>query len=55
MATPQATDEADIRRRLDKLVNAVRSMDLESLKWPSVAPSRALIVPRVKGAHYDDL
>jgi ketosteroid isomerase-like protein len=32
MATQRGIDEADIRRRLDRLVNAVRSMDLESLK-----------------------
>ncbi len=32
MATQRGMDEADIRRRLDELVNAVRAMDLESLK-----------------------
>jgi ketosteroid isomerase-like protein len=26
-------DEADIRRRIDKLVQAVRAMDLEGVKW----------------------
>jgi ketosteroid isomerase-like protein len=29
MATQRATDEADIRRRIDKLVNAIRGMDLD--------------------------
>jgi ketosteroid isomerase-like protein len=33
MATRRASDEADIRRRLDKLVNAIRAMDLEAVKW----------------------
>jgi ketosteroid isomerase-like protein len=32
MAGQRATGEADIRRRLENLVNAVRAMDLESLK-----------------------
>src|SRR3954451_21020166 len=37
MATQRAMDEADIRRRIDTLVGAVRAMDLESLK-PVYAP-----------------
>ena len=32
MATQRATDEADIRRRIDKMGNAIRAMDLEGLK-----------------------
>src|SRR5262245_66571544 len=32
MATQQASDEADIRERIDKLVEAIRAMDLEGLK-----------------------
>jgi ketosteroid isomerase-like protein len=32
LATRRASDEADIRRRLEKLVHAVRAMDLETLK-----------------------
>ncbi len=32
MATQQAIDEADIRRQIDQLANAIRAMDLESLK-----------------------
>jgi len=32
MATQQATDEAEIRQRLDALVDGVRTMDLEALK-----------------------
>lgn len=31
MATQRAIDEADIRRQIDKLVNALRVMDLESV------------------------
>ena len=31
MATPRATDEADIRRRIDTLVAALRAMDLEGV------------------------
>lgn len=37
MAGQRATDEADIRRRLEELVSAVRAMDLASLK-PMYAP-----------------
>jgi ketosteroid isomerase-like protein len=37
MATQHATDEADIRKRIDKLVKAVRAMDLEGVK-PIYAP-----------------
>jgi uncharacterized protein (TIGR02246 family) len=37
MATQRATDEADIRRRIDKLVEAIRAMDLEGVK-PIYAP-----------------
>ena len=33
MATQRANDEIDIRRQIDKLVNAIRAMDLEALKW----------------------
>jgi uncharacterized protein (TIGR02246 family) len=33
MATHRANGEADIRRRIDTLVNAIRAMDLEGLKW----------------------
>jgi hypothetical protein len=29
MATQHANDEADIRQRIDKLVEAIRAMDLE--------------------------
>src|SRR5262245_29667763 len=32
MATQQAIDEADIRQRIDKLVEAIRAMDLEGVK-----------------------
>ena len=32
MTTRQAADEADIRRRIDKLVEAIRAMDLEGVK-----------------------
>lgn len=32
MATQQALDEADIRRRIDALVEAIRAMDLEGVK-----------------------
>jgi ketosteroid isomerase-like protein len=32
MATQRATDEADIRRRIDKMASAIHAMDLESLK-----------------------
>ena len=32
MATPHAADEADIRQRIDKLVQAIRAMDLEGVK-----------------------
>lgn len=32
MATQRAIDEADIRRRIDTLANAIRAMDLEGLK-----------------------
>ena len=32
MATQYAVDEADIRQRIDKLVEAVRAMDLEGVK-----------------------
>ena len=32
MATQHASDEADIRERIDKLVEAIRAMDLEGLK-----------------------
>ena len=32
MAIPDAVDEADIRRQLDKLIEAIRAMDLEGLK-----------------------
>jgi ketosteroid isomerase-like protein len=32
MATQHASDEADIRQRIDKLVEAIRTMDLEGLK-----------------------
>jgi uncharacterized protein (TIGR02246 family) len=31
MATQRAIDEADIRRRIDELVNALRAMDLEAV------------------------
>lgn len=31
MATPHATDEADIRQRIDKLVHAIRDTDLEGV------------------------
>jgi uncharacterized protein (TIGR02246 family) len=31
MATQRASDEADIRRRIEKAVNAIRAMDLEGL------------------------
>jgi ketosteroid isomerase-like protein len=32
VATQHAADEADIRRQLDKLIEAIRAMDLERLK-----------------------
>jgi ketosteroid isomerase-like protein len=32
MATQQAIDETDIRRRIDELVEAIRAMDLEGVK-----------------------
>ena len=32
MATQHAVDEADIRQQLDKLIEAIRAMDLEGLK-----------------------
>jgi uncharacterized protein (TIGR02246 family) len=32
MPTQRATDEVDIRHRIDKMVNAIRAMDLEGLK-----------------------
>jgi ketosteroid isomerase-like protein len=32
MATQDAVDEADIRQRIDKLVEAIRAMDLRSVK-----------------------
>jgi ketosteroid isomerase-like protein len=38
MATQRAIDEADIRRRIDKLVEAIRAMDLEGVK-PIYAPN----------------
>jgi ketosteroid isomerase-like protein len=31
MATPRATDEADIRQRIDKLAEAIRTMDIEGV------------------------
>ena len=31
MAMPPATDEADIRQRIDRLVEALRAMDLEGV------------------------
>ena len=37
MATQRAIDEADIRQRIDKLVEAIRAMDLEGVK-PIYAP-----------------
>jgi ketosteroid isomerase-like protein len=37
MATQHEIDEADIRRRVDALVEAVRAMDLEAVK-PAYAP-----------------
>jgi ketosteroid isomerase-like protein len=37
MATAHAIDEAEIRQRIDKLVEAIRAMDLEGVK-PSYAP-----------------
>jgi uncharacterized protein (TIGR02246 family) len=37
MATQHATDEADIRQRIDKLAEAIRAMDLEGLT-PIYAP-----------------
>jgi ketosteroid isomerase-like protein len=37
MATQHAVDEADIRQRIEKLVQAIRAMDLESVK-PIYAP-----------------
>jgi ketosteroid isomerase-like protein len=33
MATRRASDEADIQRRLDKLIKAIHGMDLEGVKW----------------------
>jgi ketosteroid isomerase-like protein len=32
MATPHATDEADIRQLIEKLTGAIRTMDMEGLK-----------------------
>ena len=32
MATQRVSDEADIRRRIDTLTNAIRAMDLEGVK-----------------------
>lgn len=32
MTTPSTTDETDIRRHIDRLVEAIRGMDLEGLK-----------------------
>jgi ketosteroid isomerase-like protein len=32
VATQHAVDEADIRQQLDKLIEAIRAMDLEGLK-----------------------
>jgi uncharacterized protein (TIGR02246 family) len=32
MATRRSTDEAEVRRQIDHLVNAIRAMDLEGLK-----------------------
>jgi ketosteroid isomerase-like protein len=37
MATQHATEEADIRQRIDQLVGAIRAMDLEGVK-PIYAP-----------------
>ena len=37
MATQHAVDEADIRQRIDKVIEAIRSMDLEGVK-PIYAP-----------------
>ena len=37
MATQRAVDEADIRQRIDKLVQAIRALDLEGVK-PIYAP-----------------
>jgi len=37
MATQRAADEADIRRRIDTLVSAIRAMDLDRVK-PFYAP-----------------
>ena len=37
MAAPHAVDEADIRQRIDKLVQAIRAMDLDGMK-PIFAP-----------------
>jgi ketosteroid isomerase-like protein len=37
MATQHAADEADIRQRIDKAVEAIRAMDLEGVK-PMYAP-----------------
>jgi uncharacterized protein (TIGR02246 family) len=37
MAAPHAVDEAEIRQRIDKLVQAIRAMDLEGVK-PIYAP-----------------
>jgi uncharacterized protein (TIGR02246 family) len=49
MATQHANDEADIRQRIDKLVAAVRAMDLEGVK-PIYAPDIVSfdIVPPLK-------
>ena len=38
MATQHAVDEADIRQRIDKMVEAIRTMDLEGVK-PIYAPN----------------
>jgi ketosteroid isomerase-like protein len=37
MATRHAADEADIRQRIDTLVQAIRDLDLEGVK-PAYAP-----------------
>ena len=33
MATQNAVNEAGIRLQIDKLVDAIRAMDLEGVKW----------------------
>jgi hypothetical protein len=40
MATQRAIDEADIRRQIDKAVEAIRAMDLEGLKLIYAALAR---------------